>query len=169
LRQLRQTEVENLRPVLFTDEDIRRLDVAMDDALGVRGIECVRELDRDIQQVRDLQRSTVDAIAEALAPEGLHHDVRCALIVADVEDGADAGVAQGARRACLDSKPLERLVAGRRLRWEELERDLPAQSFVFGEIHDTHAARTECTEYAVVGDGAADHSVRSERGVRRMT
>src|SRR5262245_54606698 len=86
LRKLRETEVENLRAVLVADENIRRLDVAMDDALRMRSVERIGELNGDVEQVLDFQRSAVDAIAEALAFERLHHDVRRAVIVADIED-----------------------------------------------------------------------------------
>ena len=111
LRKLGQTEVENLRAVLVADEDVRRLDVAMDDALGVRGVQRVGELDGDLEQVRDLHRSAIDAVAEALALERLHHDVRSAFVVADVEDRADAGMAQRAGGSRLDAEALERLTA----------------------------------------------------------
>src|SRR5687767_11051388 len=94
LRKLRESEVENLRAVLVADEDVGRFDVAMDDALRMCGIERIGELNGNVEQVRDFQRSPVDAIAEALAPERLHHDVRGALVVADVEDCADARMAQ---------------------------------------------------------------------------
>ena len=41
----RQTEVENLRLPARGDEDIRRLDVAMGDALLVRRVKSLRDLD----------------------------------------------------------------------------------------------------------------------------
>src|SRR5689334_5254664 len=101
LRKLRETKVENLRAVLVADENVRRLDVAVDDALRMRRVERIGQLDGDVEQVLDFQRSAVDAIAEALAPERLHHDVRRALVVADVEDRADTWMTQGAGGARL--------------------------------------------------------------------
>src|SRR5678815_365117 len=162
LRKLRETEVENLRAVLVADEDVRRLDVAMDDALGMGGVERIGQLDGNVEQVCDFQRSPVDPIAKALALERLHHDVRSAFVVADVEDGADARMTQRARGSSLDAESLECLMARCRLRRKELESDLPAQPFVFGEIHHSHSARTEGTEHPVMRNGAPDHSARSE-------
>jgi len=42
--QLRQSELENLGPAMFRHEDVRRLDVTMDDALLVRGVQRVGNL-----------------------------------------------------------------------------------------------------------------------------
>jgi len=43
-QQLRQSELENLGPAMFRHEDVRRLDVTMDDALLVRGVQRVGNL-----------------------------------------------------------------------------------------------------------------------------
>ena len=45
-RQLRQAEIEHLRVAARRDEDVGRLDVAVDDALRVRGVQRVGNLDR---------------------------------------------------------------------------------------------------------------------------
>ena len=47
---LGQPEIENLRVAAAGDEQIRRLDVAVDDPGGVRGVERVGDLDRQRQQ-----------------------------------------------------------------------------------------------------------------------
>ena len=44
LRQLGETEVEDLHAPVGRDEDVLRLQVAMDDALLVRGREAARDL-----------------------------------------------------------------------------------------------------------------------------
>ena len=52
LDQLRQAEVEHLGLAARRHEDVRRLDVAVDDALGVRGVERVGDLHGERQQRR---------------------------------------------------------------------------------------------------------------------
>ena len=47
-RQLRQTEVEDLHPAVGRDEHVLRLQVAVDDALVVRGREAVGDLHGDV-------------------------------------------------------------------------------------------------------------------------
>ena len=46
------------------DEDIGRLDVAMDDAAGVRGVERVGDLDADLQQLFHFERPARDLVLE---------------------------------------------------------------------------------------------------------
>ena len=43
--QFRQPKVENLRVPTLGDEDVRGFDVAVNDALGVGRIQCIRNLD----------------------------------------------------------------------------------------------------------------------------
>jgi len=54
--QLSQPEIEDLGLAALRDEDIVGLDVAMDDALGVGGIESIGDLDRQFQQLVGLER-----------------------------------------------------------------------------------------------------------------
>ena len=53
--QLGQAEIENLRLPTLGHEDIRRLNVAVDDAFGVRRVEPIRYLNGEIQQRVDPQ------------------------------------------------------------------------------------------------------------------
>jgi hypothetical protein len=52
--QLRQAEIQNLRLLALLNENVRRLDVAVDDALGMGGVQPVGYLDGQIQQRIDL-------------------------------------------------------------------------------------------------------------------
>ena len=49
-RQFRQTEIQNLRLAARGHENIGRLDIAMDDALRVGGIQGVGNLDGEVKQ-----------------------------------------------------------------------------------------------------------------------
>ena len=49
-RQLRQSEVEDFGLTAFRNEDVGRLDVAMDNFFGVRGVERVGDLDGQGEQ-----------------------------------------------------------------------------------------------------------------------
>jgi hypothetical protein len=46
---LGKAEVEEVGVAMGGDEDVRRLDVAMDDAFGVRRVEGMSSVDRDLQ------------------------------------------------------------------------------------------------------------------------
>ena len=71
-------------------------------------------------------------------------------VVPDVEDGADARVAERTGRTSLDAESLEGgLVAGR-FRRQELEGDLATQPPVLGEIDHAHAAGAQGLQDPVV-------------------
>ena len=50
-RDLRETEVHDLHVTALGQEDVPGLDVAMDDAVGVRRVQRIRGLDADVDQV----------------------------------------------------------------------------------------------------------------------
>src|SRR5208282_6671739 len=51
--ELGEAEIQNLHLTPLGNENIRRLNVAMDDALGVRGVQRVRQLNAHIEQAVD--------------------------------------------------------------------------------------------------------------------
>src|SRR5437667_8932175 len=58
------------------DEDVRRLDVAMDDSFGVGCIECIGNLDSKQQHRLQLQRSIADLMLQGFSIKKLHCDER---------------------------------------------------------------------------------------------
>ena len=73
LTELGDAEVEHLDRAAASDEEIGRLDVAMDDALGMRGLERVGHLGAELQHFVHGERTAGDAILQRLAIEQLHH------------------------------------------------------------------------------------------------
>ena len=65
---LGQTEVENLGVAALSDEDVGGLDVAMDDAFGVRRIQRIGDLDGERQQSRPAPAAGRRSGASASAP-----------------------------------------------------------------------------------------------------
>ena len=100
-RDLRQSEVENLGGPSPGDEDVGGLDVAMDDAFGMRRIEGVRDLDPEANDLFDIDRPLGDAVLECRAFEILHDDAGAAVLLADVMNGADVRMVQRGSRARL--------------------------------------------------------------------
>ena len=77
------------------DEQICRLDVAVNDAGGMRSLERIGDLDREPQQPTDLERAFADAMLQRHPVEELHDEKSAAVLLADVVHSANVGVIQG--------------------------------------------------------------------------
>jgi hypothetical protein len=87
-----ETEVENLRLTSISHEDVRGLDVPMDDSLRVCRIESICELDSQIEHRFDLQRLTRDPVPECLAFQQFHSDEGSPIGFVNFVDRADVRV-----------------------------------------------------------------------------
>ena len=152
-----QTEVQDLGLPALGDKDIGRLDVAVHNSAGVGGIERVGDLDSQIEQLFNLERTALDLVFEGYAVQILHGDEGLPVLLADVVNGADIGMVQGRGRLRFALEAAEGLRIFGYIFGKELQRDEAVQSRVFGLVNHTHAAATEHLNDSVVGNGLADH------------
>ena len=141
------------------DEDVGGLDVAMNDALGVRCVERVGDFDGQSEERLVVERASGDAMLEGRALEKLHGDEGLAFVPADFVDGADVGMVQRGGGARFSAKAFERLRILRKIVGQEFQRDEAAEFGVLGLVDDAHAAAAEFFEDVVTGDRLADHEV----------
>src|SRR5439155_5017087 len=87
----REPEVEDLHAAA-RDEDVRRLDVAVDDTARVHGLERVEYRDGDLRRLARRHRAARDAVGEGFAVDELHRDEQLAAGFADLVEMADGGV-----------------------------------------------------------------------------
>ena len=156
-RELGEAEIEHLHPALARDEDVRGLDVAVQDALAVRGVEGIRDLHAEIEQEAGGHRLAVDDLVERLPLEQLHREEPLSLELVDGVDGADVRMVEGRRGARLALEPFDGRRRGRHFGRQELQRDRTAEPEILGLVHDTHAARADALDDLVMRDGAPDH------------
>src|SRR6202171_6655995 len=86
---LRQTKIQNLGAPALGDENVRRLEVAMHDALGMGRVERIGNLDSESQKRVIVERPSCDVVLQGLALEKLHRDVRLLVTLADFVDRAN--------------------------------------------------------------------------------
>ena len=165
----RDPEVGHLQPRLVRlhllvggDEDVVRLDVAMDDPVAVREAEGLEELlgvpDRGVHRERAVGH---DQLLEAAALDHLHRDVVRPLGLAAVVDGDDVRVREAGGRLRLAAEALdEEVVAGVAL-VEDLDRDAAPELLVLGEVDVGHPAGAELAQ-----DPVATVEERVDQGVR---
>ena len=105
-----QAEVEDLHFVIVGDQNVRRLDVAMDDAELMGMSEAARDLRHDGDGVLDRERSLLHALRQRSALIERHGEEEAAVTgLADVEDGADVRMIESRGRARLGEQAPRRL------------------------------------------------------------
>src|SRR5580658_6166065 len=157
-RNLRQPEVENLGVTALGDKDVRRLDVAVDDSLSMRGIEGIGNFDGERENHFRFQRMPADAVLQRHAVEILHDDEGLTFAFVNLEDHADVRVVQGRRRLRLTLEAGQSLRVPGDLIGEKFQGDEAMQLDIFSFVDDTHPPAAESFDDAIVGDGLADHS-----------
>ncbi len=158
--QLGEPQVQHFRLPPHGDEDVGRLDVAVDDSFGVRRLERVRDLDARRQQLLELHGPALDPVLQGAPFQQFHGDEVLPILLVDFVDGADIGMVQSGSGAGFPLKTLDRLPVTRVLRRQELQRHAAAELRVFRAVDDTHASAAELFQDAIVGDA----STRGWRG-----
>ena len=92
---LGQAEVQYFGLTSLGDEDVGRLDIAMNDARTVRGIQGISDLDGQIEQKLHIQRLALNGVLQGLAVQELHSDQGLAIHRVDVVDRADIRMVEG--------------------------------------------------------------------------
>jgi hypothetical protein len=87
-------EVENLHPVAGGEHDVLGLDVAVDDAFFVSGLQAFATLRGDGEKFFG-GNGLREAMAQGLALDVLHHEPEFAGVLDHVVDRADVGVVEG--------------------------------------------------------------------------
>ena len=110
MRQFGQSEIQDLGLAALGDENVGGLDIAMDDAFGVRGVERIGDLYAEIENFVDRASGPVAMrCLQRLAFKQLHGDEGLAFVLVDLVNGADVGMIQGGGRARFTLEALERL------------------------------------------------------------
>ena len=153
------------------EEEVRGLEIPVDDALRVGAREGIACLDRPADDIRErLSTLAIELLGEVDALEMLHDDVRLTRIeAADVEDAADVLALDEGGGASLAEEALDRI--RRCTPDEELDRDGLLELEMPRGNHDPHAALTEDPlDPVLLGhhlsgqDGAREHVQGNPRG-----
>ena len=140
----RDPEVGHLQAAVRADHDVVRLDVAVDDPVAVREGERAQDLARVLDRDGDRRRPVPDEQLLQRSPfEVLHRDVVGPLRVAAVEDRDDVRMVEARGALRLPAEPLDELLVGGMALVQQLQRDIPAQLLVLGEVDVGHPARAE--------------------------
>jgi hypothetical protein len=127
---LRETEVEHLHGAVVAHLDVRRLQIAMNDPLLVRGFEGQRDLPRDRQSFVERHGSAPDALRQIVAFDELHHEGGHAAAFFETVNAGDVRVIQRREHFGFALKPREPIGVGCERRRQDLDRNLALESGV---------------------------------------
>ena len=128
------------RTALVGQEQVGGLDVAMDEAGGVGGVEGAGDLGQQVGRQARVERPSLEPIVEVGALDVAHGQERGALGLTGLVDGDDVGVVDRGRQLRLAQEAgAERLVVCV-FGGEQLEGHLAPELALLGEVDDAHAA-----------------------------
>jgi hypothetical protein len=152
--QFGQSEIEQLHATR-RQHDVAGLQIAMNHAFPMRGVERGRDLASGHQRPIDGKRATLQPVGECLSFEELHDQERHAPEIADVMNRADVRVGDSGHGPgfALESFELHSCGAGCR---QDLDRDRPVELWIPGGIDFTHTSGAERREDPVTADSFSD-------------
>ena len=159
---LRQTEVEDLHHPRFGQHDVGGLEIAMDDALRVRGVERIGDLPRDRERFVDvlsipLARSSAGhPVRERLPRDQLEHERANALRFFEPVNARDVWMVERRQEPRFAVEPLQALGILRQRFGQDLESDFAAQSRIASFPDLTHPALAERGEHFIGAEAKAD-------------
>ena len=140
--------------------DVRGLDVAVDDALGVRVVERGEDAVHHVELlVERLQELLVDGVPQVDALEQLHRHVEEAVLLPEVVHGHDVRVVEERRRLRLALEALQGLVAGVEPGGDRLQGHEAVEDRVPGLVDLAHRPAAELADDLVLADPLALHAV----------
>jgi hypothetical protein len=144
---LGDAEVHQPRDAVAVQHDVGRLQVAVDDAGVVDGLERVGDLDRDVEGLCCGQRSSfLHQPLQVHAVDELHRDEEQPLLLAEVVDRADVAMSHAPRQLDLGLEALRHPAVVGDVRAQHLDRDDLVERAVARLVDHAHAAAPERTE-----------------------
>jgi hypothetical protein len=127
----------------------------VDDSFSVRRIQCVRNLNPQLQHFRKRQRLARNLVLQSRAVEELHRNEVLAVLFADVVNGANVRVIQCGGGLCFTSEAFQRSGVVEHLGRQEFQTYSTMEPCVLCLVDHTHPA-AKFLEDAIVRDGLVD-------------
>ncbi len=162
--ELGQAKIEDFDGAAVGDKNVGGLDVTVENPSFVGGVECVGELDADVDGARNREGAEGEDSVEGLAFEQLHGDESAAIVFFDGVNRANARMIERGRGAGFAKEALESLRVAARVFRKEFQGDAAGEFGVLGFVNNAHATFAKLADDAVMGDGGVEHCGRAERG-----
>ncbi len=149
-----QTHVQEARHALAIDEDVPRLDVAVNELVAEGVFETVGDLPDVADRAAEVHRAELLHHVEQVRPVHVVHDDEVQVpVLVDVVRANDVRVIQPAGGAGLAVEPAERGRLFRLRRRQHLHRDAALHEHVFAQEHLPHPADADALQQFELADG----------------
>src|SRR5439155_26386506 len=155
--QLGDAEVEDLHASRSVQEDVRWLEVAVDDEASVGVLDRLTDRENHPEPLLHAESPSIAVLGDRSPLHALHDDDGTAVRRDPaVEEAGDAGMLQAGQDLALLEKPAFRVNA-RHAPLQELDGHLLVELAVhtLGQVHDTHTAFAQLTLEPIGADDAA--------------
>ena len=143
---LGQAEIEDLHLAVCGDENIGRLEVAMNDPLRVRGGQPIRHRGSDLRRLSPRQRLAGQPLVKRFSAQQLRDDEGRTVDLSEIMNGQDVGVGESCYGSRFLFEAFERLGVFRKPIRNDLDGHLASQARVPSAIDLSHSARPEGSE-----------------------
>jgi hypothetical protein len=152
-----ETEVEHLGAPARRDDDVARLYVAMDDALLMRRLQGIGDIERDGPRPGLGKRPVREDPGQRFAGHVLEHEKVDRAVGVEVEKRRDVGVEESRQGARFEPEPPLRSLVLKRVLLQDLDRHVTLEPRIFGAKNDSHAAFSEAVDDPIPAERLTDH------------
>jgi hypothetical protein len=149
LPRLGEPEIEHLDPAFRRQHHVGGLEVAMDNALLVGGLQPLGDLERDLERLVDRHQASLQPLAQGFTDRQLHDQKALAVVLLEAVEGGDVLVAERCQHPGLAFEAGQAFGILRHLLEQHLDRDLAIELGVPRPIHLSHSSGTEDAENLV--------------------
>ena len=162
------SEIRHQRVLVLIEQNVVRLDVAMDEPVSMRVVERARNLRGDRRRSLGRERAAiVDSVGERPASEIRHHEKHLVADDSKIGDRADVRMDELRGGLCLSPESLAHVGIPREMRMHDLDDDGAVERDVKRVVHVRHAAFANPVHDAVPATG--DMTQRRDRRIRRLS
>ena len=154
---LRQTEIQHLYFATRLNHDIRRFDVTVCDALAVRSIQGVSDLNAEVSDFVCFENASANLHIERLTFDIFHDNEVRPIRLADFIGMSDIDVIERRRGLSFVHKTTKPFSIAGKIRRENLQRNLATQSRISRQVHFSHSALPEFLQDMEMRKFIADH------------
>ena len=149
----REAEVAQVDLVVGAEEDVRRLDVAVHEPGVMCGVQAVGDVGHDRGRLLRRERpGGGDPLAQVVAVDEPHGDVRAPIALAVVVDRNDVGVLDRRRGSRLAQEALANARIPEQSRRDHLQRHGAVEAQLRGLVDDAHATATGDAFHPIAGE-----------------